>query len=684
MTTTTILLLLLSLIIAGGLSFYQYLFKAGRERKRTGDAKRSNTHLILALLRFLTVFGLLLLLINPVISRSTYETEKTPLPVVIDNSASVKYLQADNMASALYKQMTSNEALKEKFDIQGYRFDDDFETAEDFDFNGKQTNIEEVANNLNSINKNKTFPTILITDGNQTSGNDFVYAFNSANKVYPIVLGDTETFLDLKIDRLNVNKYAFHKNKFPVEVFLRYSGTKTVTAEFSISRGNSVLSRQPVTFSPSKKSAVINVLLPADNTGVQIFRASVTSKEKEKNTYNNTKNFAVEVIDQKTSVAIISAISHPDLGALKRSIENNAQRTVTILKPNEIKALQHYNILILYQPGAAFKQVYDSNELAKINTLTISGSATDFNFLNQRQNNLAFRMSGQQEDYLPEFRSDFNLFALDNIGFESLPPLRHPYGSITANGNVNVLLSSRIRNIPSNMPLLAFSENAGRRSAYLLGENIWKWRLQSHVDNASFEKFDIFIDKTIQFLAFDNKRKSLVVNHESFYNSGDAIEITAQYFNKNYEFDEKARLSITVTNKEIKNGKKYDMLKGSNSFKANLDGLAAGKYNFSVRELTSNTIYNGYFEILDFDIEKQFVNPDVEKLSQLAAQTGGKAYMPDQAAALIKHLLDDENYKAIQKTITRKTPLIEWIWLLVLITLSLAAEWFIRKYNGML
>jgi len=28
--------------------------------------------------------------------------------------------------------------------------------------------------------------------------------------------------------------------------------------------------------------------------------------------------------------------------------------------------------------------------------------------------------------------------------------------------------------------------------------------------------------------------------------------------------------------------------------------------------------------------------------------------------------------------------LIDWVWLLVLIAISLAAEWFIRKYNGLL
>jgi hypothetical protein len=44
-----------------------------------------------------------------------------------------------------------------------------------------------------------------------------------------------------------------------------------------------------------------------------------------------------------------------------------------------------------------------------------------------------------------------------------------------------------------------------------------------------------------------------------FYNSGDAIEITAQY-NKNYEFDDKARLTIIITNIETKQTKNYDLL----------------------------------------------------------------------------------------------------------------------------
>lgn len=640
--------------------------------------------LLLAFLRFFSVFGLLLLLINPIITRKTTETVKTPLPIVIDNSASMADLKSDKEALELFNKLKSNSDLADKFDVQTYQFDEDFLPSDTINFKGKQSNIDVVAKNLKNIYKNQTFPTVLISDGNQTSGEDYVFTFNPQNKVYPLVVGDTTTYLDLKVTQLNVNKYAFHKNKFPVEVFLNYAGTKSVNTTFKITQGNSVLNEQTVSFSPSKKSATLNVLLPAEKVGLQIFKASITSKEQEKNTYNNVKNFAVEVIDQKTEVALVSDISHPDLGAIKRSIETNAQRKVTLIKPNQINSLQDYNILVLYQPNGTFKSIFEQNKNAKINTWIITGNATDFNFLNQYQDHFDFKMSSQKEDFLAGFNSQFNLFALDNIGFEQFPPLENSFGKITPKGNINELLSATIRGISAEQPLFVFAENQGNRSAFLFGENIWKWRAAVYLKNKNFENFDVFLDKTIQFLASNNSRKSLVVNHERFYNSGEAIEITAQYFNKNYELDEKARLTITVTNAKTKQQKKYDLLRTSNSFKVNLDGLAAGNYSFTVKELNSNSVYSSTLEVLDFDIEKQFVNPDWNKLNQLANQTSGKAYLANQADILVKQLMADESYKAIQKTLVKKSPLIDWIWLLVLIAISLATEWFVRKYNGLL
>lgn len=675
MTTSTILLLLLSVLIAAGLSFYHYLYKANY---------KSKLHLFLAFLRFVSLFSIFVLLINPIISRKTFETTKTPLPIVVDNSQSISELNQSSIAKEIADKLAKNSKLKDKYEVQLYRFDSDFQSGNELDFKGKQTHIDQVAQNLKQFYRSQNYPVVLVTDGNQTIGNDYVYSFQQNTSVYPLVLGDTTTFLDLKINQLNVNKYAFLKNRFPVEVFLQYNGTKTINSTFSIQQGNSTIHKQTVSFSPSKKSQVVTVLLNAGKVGVRTFKAVISSSEKEKNNYNNTKNFAVEVIDQRSEIALISVINHPDLGALKRSVESNLQRKVTIVKPNEIKSLQDYNILILYQPTSEFKPVMDQNKNLGLNTWIITGTNTDFNLLNQYQNQVQFKVSGQNEDYSADYNVQFNSFALDNIGFEQFPPLQHPFGTITVKENTNTLLKARIRNIGTENPLLTFSEKGLKRNAYLFGENIWKWRMESHLKTKSFEQFDVFTDKVIQYLASNAAKKTLNVTHESFYNSGETLEISAQYFNKNYEFDENARLTIALKNKQTGKTKNYDFLKGNSEYKVNLDGLEFGNYSFTVTENNSKTKYSGNFEVLDFEIEKQFVNPDVTRLNQLASNTNGKVYYPSQIDALIENLLKNDNYLATEKTVIKKTPLIDWIWLLILVAISLAAEWFTRKYNGLL
>ena len=675
MTTSTILLILLSVIISGVVAFYQYLFKADNQNK---------TNWLLAFLRFISVFSLLLLLINPVVSRKVIETNKIPLAIVADNSRSISELKANAVALKLFEKLNSNSALKEKFEIQSYTFDDTFIAGKSLDFKGNQSNIDDVANNLKQLNKNTFYPVVLLTDGNQTIGNDYAYSFQESTTVFPVVLGDTTATFDLKINQLNANKYAFLKNKFPVEVFLQYNGNKSVSTTFSIEKNGKRVISQAVNFDKKNKAQSVQILLEADRVGLQKYKAVLSSSVKEKNTYNNSKNFAVEVLDQKKEIAIISDISHPDLGAFKRAIESNAQRKVTIIKTNSISDLQKYNVLILYQPTASFRKIFEVNKNLKINTFIVTGMATDFNFINQMQSDLQFKLTNKKEDFSPSFLTDFNLFAQNDIQFSQLPPLENPFGKITEKGSLNTLLTAKVNGIEVGNPILTFSEKGNSRNAYLLGENSWKWRMESFVLNQSFEKYDLFIDKIIQYLATNFAKKSLLVEHESFYNSGETIEIFAQYFNKSYELEENATLSIYLTNKATKTTKNYNFSKANNGYQAIFDGLTPGNYTFQVKETTSNASYNGTFEVLDFDVEKQFVNPDVSKLQQLANQNKGKIIFPNQIEKLIQKLLQENTYLPVEKTIIKNSPLIDFLWLLIIIVVSLSTEWFIRKYNGLL
>lgn len=675
MEISTIVLIILAFVVALGLSWFQYFYQS---------KSRLKVNKLLFVLRFLALFGVLLLLINPKISKTNHEIIKTPLVIAVDNSRSIKELNQNEIALSIKNKLQSNNDLNEKFDIQVFNFDTDSRLSDEFDFNGNQTRIDKLAKNTASIYRNKTFPTVLLSDGNQTLGADYLYAFPSGNSVYPVVLGDTIVHLDLKINQLNANKYAFHKNKFPVEIFLGYEGEKSLEADFTIKQDGSILFREKVTFDKNKKSHVINALLDATKVGVQIYQAVISSSESEKNTYNNVKNFAVEIIDQKTEVALISDITHPDLGALKRSIESNEQNKVSVLSTQKITSLSDFDVVILYQPTLSFQKIFSEIKSSNKNYFLITGKHTDFNFLTSQQDIFGFRSSVQKEDYLGNYKSDFTSFAQEDIGFDDFPPLENLYGNLEVKQSISTLLEAKIRNINTEKPLLFFSENVTQRTAVLLGEGIWKWRLHHFAQTENFKDFDIFVNKITQYLATDNKKKSLIVNHENFYNSGESIEISAQYFNKNYEFDENARLSISVKNTTTNQSKSYDLLKSHNYYKVNLDGLEAGKYSFTVKELSTNTAYTGSFEVIDFDIEKQYTNADYKKLQLLAQNTNGKVFFENQIDKLIDELLANENFKSTQKEQTKKLPLIDFWLLLGLIVTLLGLEWFIRKYNGLL
>ena len=142
MTTNTILLLVLSVIIAAGLSFYQYLYKVKNQSK---------LYWFLAFLRFISWTMVFILLINPIVSIKKNITTKTPLPIIIDNSKSISELKASDEASELYKKICENRAIKEKYDVQLFSFDEELKPFSQLNFKGTQSNIDGVAKAIASV-----------------------------------------------------------------------------------------------------------------------------------------------------------------------------------------------------------------------------------------------------------------------------------------------------------------------------------------------------------------------------------------------------------------------------------------------------------------------------------------------------------------------------------------------------
>ena len=677
MSSETLIYIILAGIIALGLALFQYFTK---------NKSMSKLNMLFSFLRFLSVFAVLILIINPSFDKIKIAIEKPNLIVAIDNSSSVSHLKQDRSVLEFVENIKNNNDLKNKFNINYYTFGESLNASDSITFSDKQTNISKAFTQLNQVYKQTTSPTLLVTDGNQTYGNDYQFSSNGYKQpVYSIILGDTITYTDLKIQQLNVNKYAYLKNKFPIEAILVYNGNSTISSKFIVKNGNATVYSKALTFSKNNNSKVINLTLPANRVGVNNYKAILVPLESEKNTINNTKNFAVEVINQKTKIAIVSDFSHPDLGVLKKSIESNEQRSVFILNSkNIINQINDFQLVILYQPNSKFNTVFSQLELQNKNKFVIVGTKTSLSFLNKVSENYSHAITNQTENYLAELNSNYSPFVIDDLNFESFPPLLSNYGEVKFNIPFQSILNKTVSGVSTNQTLLATFETNGRREAVLFGENLWQWRGQSYLNEKSFNAFDDFIGKLIQYLASKKQKSRLNLDYESFYNGSGNIILKAEFFDKNYVFDTRETLNVTVTNKTSKDRKTFPLILKNNNYQVDLSSLPPSEYSFTVRTLKENISKTGSFQILEYNVEQQFLNANVTKLQQLATNSLGSSYFIDNTRGLVNDLLNDNRYVPIQKSSKNIIPLIDWKYLLAIIALSLSLEWFIRKYNGLI
>ena len=676
MSGNTLLYIILAGITALLLALFQYIYKS----------KRRKLNPIFSFLRFITIFSVLLLIINPKFEKVALYNEKPNLVVVVDDSESVKHLEQDKNVNELLASIKNSKELNDKFNLDIYSFGSDFQKLDSLNFNQSQTNYTSVFSNLQQIYKESNSPTVLISDGNQTFGRDFEFSSKQYKQpIFSVILGDTITYSDLKIQQLNVNKYAYLKNKFPVEVIAVYNGNIPVNSTFTIKKGNATLYSTNLQFSKTNNSQTLNITLPSDKVGVNSYVASLSPLSTEKNIVNNSKPFALEVIDQKTNVAIVTSISHPDIGTLKKAIESNEQRTAFIVSPMDyISNKEDYQMVILYQPNSSFKPVFESLDVEGKNRFIITGINTDWAFLNSIQNVFQQKITNQEESFQAIFNDNFNTFLPGELTFDNLPPLESEFGDVEFNIPIEALLFKSINNNIIEEPLMATYENVGQRGVMLFGEGIWRWRSQSYLDTNSFNQFDDFIGKIIQYTASNKRRNRLNINYEPFYNGSDNIKITAQFFNKNYEFDAAASLEMVIKNIETNETTVIPFVLQQNTYEVNLNDFHSGDYDFTVRANGGEVTSSGRTKILDYNVEKQFLNANVSKLERVANSSNGSSYLIDNTNSLIDDLANDSRFVTIQKSNKNVVPLIDFKYLLALIILSLTAEWFLRKYNGLI
>ena len=667
--------IILAAIVALGIVVFQYIYK---------QKAKSKIYLLLAFLRFVGIFGLLLLLINPQFAQKTYTLEKPNLVILADNSTSVAE-KGEELKEIISKIKASKE-ISNRFKIADYKFGSDLNILDSLSFQDKNTNIYKSLSSLKDVYAREQMVALVLSDGNQTIGEDYSYfKIDRNNTIYSMVLGDTTKYKDISVGPIQTNKYAFLKNKFPLETYVSYQGNTPVSVSVSLKMNGKIVHKENLKLNADVNFKTIAIQIDANSVGIKNLEVEVSQLVEERNVKNNRRATSIEVIDEKTKIALISDILHPDLGALKKAIESNEQREVSILKSSASNSvLEDVDLFIFYQPTAKFKQSFDFAKSKNANTFIITGSQTDYTFINKLNVGIELETGYPQQEVFGLLNNAFTKYDITNFDLTDYPPLVSDAGPILITSPFETLLGTQIKGLNIQQPLLSVIDENGSKRAVLIGENIWKWRVQTYRNTNEFVNFDEFIGNLIRYLTSSKNKSRLNVDYEKVYQGSNNTVITATYFDEAFLFDKNAKVSIKVTNTDTQKSQINPMVLKNGFFEADLSNLVAGEYDFVVSVEKESKIEKGSFVISEFDMENQFVSSDNLKMEKLAVNSGGKIFYPAQIDVLQKDLSTNDAYVPTEKSTENIVSLIDFKFLLGIIVFAFAAEWFIRKYNGLI
>ena len=648
--------------------------------------------------RLIAVTIIAVLLINPYLKSRTNETEKPIIIIAQDNSSSVAQGLNDTTA---YKNLIAElqKSFNNNFDVRTYTFGEKLnEGMDNFNFRDKSTDLSSALTEINNLYENLNVGAIILaSDGIYNSGSNPVYIKNDIGApIYTIALGDTIQKKDIRISRALHNKIVYLKDKFNISTEIEAifcNGASPKISVLEITKGNiRTLAEKNISVSGDQYNSILNWEISADVAGIRHYQIRIQSVDGEITTDNNIRDIYIEVLDARQKILLLANSPHPDIFAIKQSIESNQNYQIEIQLADEMKgSVADYNLVILHQlPSSKYPVAAILKELKEKNIPIwfITGSQTAITLFNKSQNLVSITSSGQSpNEVTATVDKPFNLFTLDDKTtsvFSKLPALNAPYGQYNVSPASKVLLFQKIGAVATKNPLLVYSLPGGEKSAVLNGENIWKWRIYDYVLNNNQNATNELVSKTIQYLSAKNdKQQFRVTQTKNVLNENESVVLDAELYNDSYQLVNEPDATVVIKNEDGKDFP-FQFSKTEKSYILNAGFFPSGNYTYDAKVLYNGKTFNdnGAFSISPIRLETLNTTANHKLLNQISTQTGGEMVLPDQITELKSLIAENANAKPVLREITKTQSIINLKWIFFLILIFLAGEWFVRKFNG--
>ncbi|MEM6725019.1 MAG: hypothetical protein AAF598_13355 [Bacteroidota bacterium] len=668
-------------------------------RDTTFNEQSALLNKVLAPLRFLLVSLVAALLLAPFFRNVVNEQKKPVVVLAQDQSESILANMSSDDSTAYVGQISAlRDALSSEYELVEYAFGSEIRSPIDFLFTDKETNISALLREVYDLYSNQNLgAVILASDGIYNQGSSPLYSSTRLNvPIYSIALGDTTLKKDLAISKVYHNKIAYLGDRFAIQVDVTArnaaGNSTTLTVSKVNGRATQRLEQQRLNIDQNDYFYTQEIILDANKSGVQRYRISLSPIADESSTANNVQDIFIDVLDARQKILLLGHSPHPDISAIKQSIESNQNYTVDVAYINQkLPEFKAYDLVILHQLPSKTQSI--NNILSTLNSNKIArwfivGAQSSLNAINQAQELIDINGDGRNVDEVQALiQPAFPLFKLDDDLKTALPgfnPLIAPFANYKTSAEANVLLSQKIGAIETDKPLLLFGETQGAKTGVLTSEGIWRWRLFDYLEHQNHDRFNSLIGSTIQYLTIkEDKRKFRINVAKNIFKENERIVLDAELYNNSYELINEPDVSLTITNEEGQDFT-YTFSKTENAYSLDAGFFPVGNYRFSGKTVAGGKeyTYNGQFSIQPIQLEIFETTADHQLLRMLSEQFGGELVYTAQIGEIPTRIQESGNVAPVLYSTTKTRSIINLRWIFFVLLALLSIEWFARKYFG--
>lgn len=670
--------------------------------------------ILLIVLRTSTLGLILLAVFEPTLTISQKNIIQPITLFFVDNSRSILSKDGSNKNEKIItvlKQLSQNNLINNaKIKTFGTKISDlDLDSLNKLNFNEGSTNFSNIFTEISNSKENLS-SVVIISDGVITDGSN---PYNMAEKIgipiFTVGVGDTNKLKDAEIKNVAYNEFIYAENPTSISAVIMNEGFGNNNASISLYENDVLVERQTIVLSTQGVQNVQFNYTPKFS-GEKKLSLVLSSLAGEYSAANNRKIFYVNVLSNKIRVLILAGSPSLDLSFIKNALltDNNLSvNSITQIgmnkyleKNNRERLIDSTDVIILIgfpskeTPNDILRKVIFQISERNIPFLFVFCSNIDFNLLSQLKKELPFTFSSIPNNYIevqPDIVIDQKKHPLlqssaDPITvWNNLPPVFQSFAEFTPKAESDVIVKSKVNNVPTNRPLILTRRLGSQRSIAILAKDIWRWKLQTALKNQDI--FDRFILNSIKWLnSPDDKKRFQIKTSKKLFALGEEVEFTAQIYDDSFNPISDAEVKVNVKNEN-------DMFElnlssiGNGLYEGVLQANKSGNYSFTGQAKLNNKILgedNGIFNIGDIDIEMMNARLDYEFLTSLANVSSGGYFTADNINPLFS-ILDELNKKSSKEKIdTKEFSLWSNEFLLIAIVLLFAIEWFIRKREGML